>query len=231
MKHFKSQTTVGLLATALAAIVITGCASSDGEKQASPKPPKEAKAFESVPLPPGVTLRKEKHLTGVWLAPGFDFTGKPALKVEPTVYKAIERPNEVEMRAFATKELREKVAATARDSGVFSSVATDESVSPNDASLRLVNTIIEFEKGGGGARYWAGAYGAGQPVLRVRGHMYDNATNLVFVYEAVRSGDSGSARMFGGFRSDQGIQREDIRDLAFDLVNFMKKSAGLPVPD
>ena len=90
--------------------------------------------------------------------------------------------------------------------------------------MKLANTIIEYEKGGGGARYFAGLYGAGQPVVKVRGQMFDGDT-LVFVYEVKRSGDSGSARVFGGFRSDLGIQAEDIQDLAIDLADFIKRTA------
>ena len=44
----------------------------------------------------------------------------------------------------------------------------------------------------------------------------------MFVFEARRSGESASARMFGGFRSDVEIQAEDIRDLGIDLRDFVK---------
>ena len=96
-------------------------------------------------------------------------------------------------------------------------------VNPDGAgtrTLRLENTIVEYEKGGGGARFFAGLYGAGQPVIRVRGRVMDG-DRLVFAFEARRSGDTGLSRMFGGYRSDKAIQEEDIRDLAVDLVDFM----------
>jgi len=33
--------------------------------------------------------------------------------------------------------------------------------------LKLENTILEYSKGGGGARFWVGLYGGGQPMFRV----------------------------------------------------------------
>ena len=49
---------------------------------------------------------------------------------------------------------------------------------------------------------------------------------LIFAFEARRSGDSGLARMFGGYRSDKAIQEEDIRDLAKDLADFILRNGG-----
>jgi hypothetical protein len=202
-----------------------GCASS-GNKETSAA----ASVSTSDNSAPGTKLKKDKDLQGVWVKPGFNFTGKPAFTIEPTIYKAIERPNEAAMRAFAVKELREQIATAARDTGLFGSVTTDNPPAGDTNTLRLVNTITEYEKGGGGARYFAGLYGGGQPVLRVRGEMFDSATNLVFVYEAKRSGESAGARMVGAFRSDEEIQRNDIHDLAIDLGDFMMRTAGLTPP-
>src|ERR1044071_3404972 len=84
-----------------AAMFFISCASTDSKKESESKAEKDAKAVTAPPLPAGVTLKKEKDLNGVWLAPGFNFTGAPDLKIEPTVYNAIERPNEAEMRKFA----------------------------------------------------------------------------------------------------------------------------------
>jgi hypothetical protein len=199
----------------------SGCASSGSSKQTS--------TFDASPT----KLKKDKDLQGVWLKPGFNFTGKPALTIEPTNFKATERANETAMRAFAVKELREQIAKAAGETGLFASVSADDHAAPsvtNAPSLRLVNTITEYEKGGGGARYFAGLYGGGQPVLKVRGEMFDNSNELVFVYEAKRSGESAGARMVGVFKSDEEIQREDIHDLAIDLADFMMRSAGLQPP-
>ena len=68
----------------------------------------------------------------------------------------------------------------------------------------------------------AGLYGAGQPVLRVHGRMLDG-DKPVFDFEARRSGDSGSDRVFGGFVSDKDVQKRDIDDLAKDLAEFIAR--------
>jgi hypothetical protein len=57
-------------------------------------------------------------------------------------------------------------------------------------------------------------------VIGVRGRVTDG-DRQVFLFEARRSGDSGTARLFGGYRSDKAIQEEDIRDLAQDLADFI----------
>ena len=44
-------------------------------------------------------------------------------------------------------------------------------------------------------------------------------------FEIRRSGESGGAKMVGHFMSDEGIQRDDIRDLATDLAEFFKRTA------
>jgi hypothetical protein len=53
------------------------------------------------------------------------------------------------------------------------------------------NTIVEYEKGGGGARFFAGIYGAGHPVIKVRGQLSDDGRPLC-VDEARRTGVSTS---------------------------------------
>jgi hypothetical protein len=177
-------------------------------------------------LPDGVVLQKDKDIQGVWLAPGFDFKGYDTLYIAPTDFKAVERPNEVQMRALAINLVQAQEVEAIRTSGLFKTVTSDTNDIPaGSRALKLNNTIIEYEKGGGGARYWAGLYGAGQPVIKVRGLMYDG-DKLVFVYEARRSGDSGTSRMFGGFMGDDTIQRNDIHDLSADLAGFMKRTAG-----
>jgi hypothetical protein len=228
-----SRTIVSAVA---AALVLTGCATTDSSKQSSgeakakPGPAVEA----SMPLPSGVTLRKAKDLQGVWVEPGFNFGGKPRLMIEPTVYKGEVRENEGAMREFAVRELREQIAKAAGESGLFSYAgltdATPAGATTNGVTYRLVNTIVEYEKGGGGARYFAGLYGAGQPVIRVHGELLDTNNHAVFIYEAKRSGEGAGARLVGAFKSDEEIQREDIRDLAIDLADFMVRTAGLTPP-
>ena len=87
----------------------------------------------------------------------------------------------------------------------------------------MENTIIEYEKGGGGARWWAGEFGAGQPVIRVRGQFLD-ADKPLCKYEARRSGESVGARLIGGHMTDRDIQQTDINDLAFDMSDFILRT-------
>lgn len=198
-----------------------GCASDN-----SKSPSSQNIVHQAPPLPEGVTLSKDKDIQGVWIAPGFDFKGYDTLYIGDTDFKAIERPNEVKMRDMAIASLQTQEVGAIQMSGLFKTVtAGTNSIPDGERTLKLENTIIEYEKGGGGARYWAGIYGAGQPVIKVRGLMY-NGDKLVFVYEARRSGDSGTARMFGGFMGDDTIQRNDIHDLAVDLAGFMKRTAA-----
>ena len=173
----------------------------------------------------GVAYRKDKDLQKVWLADGFDFTGNDALWIAPTVFKATERTNEVEMRSWAVAYLQEAFANSIRTSGVFRLVSTNQAdLPPNSKALKLEDTIVEYEKGGGGARYFAGLYGAGQPVIKVHGRML--ATDKpVFEFESRRSGDSGMGRAFGGFMSDKDVQQRDINDLAKDLADFVIRTA------
>ncbi len=179
-------------------------------------------------MPEGVVLTKDKDLQWVWLSPGFNFKGYDTLFISNTVFCAIERTNEVKMRAMAMASLQDQLASTARATNLFKTVVTATNDIPaSGRTLTLYNTIIEYQKGGGAARYWAGIYGAGQPVIKVRGLMYDG-DKLVFVYEARRSGDSGVSRMFGGFLGDDTIQHDDIRDLTSDLVAFMGRTANPP---
>jgi hypothetical protein len=86
------------------------------------------------------------------------------------------------------------------------------------------NTIFEYEKGGGGARYFAGLYGGGQPVLKVRGEFLDGEKALC-KFEASRSGESAGARLGGVFLSDKEIQQNDVNDLALDMSDFILRTA------
>ena len=45
--------------------------------------------------------------------------------------------------------------------------------------------------------------GGGQPVIKVRGEMFDASNERVFIYEAKRSGEKASARLVGVFMSDE----------------------------
>jgi hypothetical protein len=174
------------------------------------------------PAVDGITYRDDPNLQKVWLADGFRFQGYQVFLVQETRADVPNvNPDGVENLAWARGVLRDEIVTALRGKGLFPTVAVGMGETrPGTRTLRLENTIVEYEKGGGGARFFAGLYGAGQPVIRVRGRVMDG-DRLVFAFEARRSGDTGLSRMFGGYRSDKAIQEEDIRDLAVDLVDFM----------
>ena len=174
-----------------------------------------------------IAYREDPHLQRVWIAEGMRFQSYDTLLVGETGTQAVNvNPDGVENLAWARGFLRDEIVAALRAKTVFSTVAISESeLKPDARVLRLDNVIVEYEKGGGGARFFAGLYGAGQPVIRLRGRVTDK-DRLIFAFEARRSGDSGLARMFGGYRSDKAIQEEDIRDLARDLADFILRNGG-----
>jgi hypothetical protein len=206
---------IGLSALAGVSLLI-GCASTSTESGASSKLP---------PLPAGVTLHQDKDIQGVWLADGFDFKGCDTLYIAPPAFAAIERTNEVQMRAMAMRLLPQQLVEHLRDTKLFTTV-TDQAdvVKPDAKKLSIQSTIIEYEKGGGGARYFAGMFGGGQPVIKVRG-VVTEGDKVLCVCELRRSGESAGSRMGGVFMSDEEIQRNDIRDLASDLADFVKRTA------
>ena len=206
--------------------LLLGCASTPNNSASSS--PASSSGAKAPPLPPGVSLHQDKDINGVWLAPGFDFKGYDTLYIAAPVFAAIERPNEVQMRAMAMRVLPEDLADYLDQTKLFKTVTrhTDE-VKAGCKSLTLTTTIIEYEKGGGGARYFAGAFGGGQPVIKVRGQILDG-DKLLCVFELRRSGESVGARLAGVWQSDEEIQRNDIRDLASDLADFFKRTAQVP---
>lgn len=194
----------------LVLLIVPGCASTPDTR----------------PGPDGITLREDDDLDGeFWLADGFKFQGYDTLYIAPTRADVPKiNPDGVESLEWAKGILREEIASAIRKSGVFRTVVTSESEIRPGSTLRLEHTVIDYEKGGGAARYFAGLYGAGQPLIKVRGKLLDG-TKPVFVFEAKRRGESGAARWVGGFRSNRDIQEEDIRDLAKDLVEFIVKTS------
>ncbi len=175
-----------------------------------------------------IGYREDPDLQRVWLADGVSFQSYDTFVVRETRTEAINvNPDGLENLAWARGFLRNEVVTAIRAKKLFRNVSTsDADVQPGAQVLRLDNVIVEYEKGGGGARFWAGLYGAGQPVIRVRGRVTDG-DRLIFAFEARRSGDSGLARMFGGYRTDRAIQEEDIRDLARDLADFIVRNGKL----
>jgi hypothetical protein len=198
--------------------LLMGCASTPTTETTGAKVP---------PLPAGVTLHQDKNIQGVWLAEGFDLKGYDTLYITPPVFAAIERPNETEMRATAMRVLPEQLGDRLRDTRLFNTITTRaEEVKPDVKSLRLQNTIIEYERGGGAGRFFAGVFGGGQPVIKVRGQILDG-DKLMCVYELRRSGESADAKLTGVGMSDEEIQRDDIRILAGDLADFFKRTAKM----
>jgi hypothetical protein len=178
------------------------------------------------PAPNGGLNFKNPHLEKCWIAEGFDFNGYDTLYIAPTQNTAKYNAKDEEQPLQLAKEnyvieLKRSLAAK----GIFPNIVTSESeIKPGAKVLKLENTITEYAKGGGAARYFAGLYGAGQPILRVQGKASD-AGKPLFTYEARRSGVSAGARMTGAFMKDVDIQLEDIRSMVLDLTDFMAITA------
>lgn len=174
----------------------------------------------------GVTLREEKDFGQVWLALGFAFKGYDTLLVTETRAEVPKlNPDGAENLAWARGVVRNELVAAIQERKLFTVVTSPGDVKPGSRVLRLDSTIIEYEKGGGGARFFAGIYGAGHPVIKVRGQLTE-ADRPLFVYEARRSSVATTARIFGGYRSDKAIQEEDIKDLAKAVGDFMARTKG-----
>lgn len=194
---------------------LTGCASTPDTPSGGPST--------------GMVYQEHEHLQKVWVAPGFDFKGYDVLYIADTATDVPKvNPDGVESLEWSRGVVQAQLVRAIQAKGFFRAVATRAADVPaGSKALKLENTIVEYERGGGAARYFAGLYGAGQPVIRVRGRMADGDRPL-FAYEARRSGETGSARWLGGFRSNRDIQEEDIKDLAEDLADFIVGTAQGP---
>lgn len=191
----------------LVALVLTaGCASSS-----------ESRAPSS-----GAGGRPEQRLQKVWLAEGVDFRGYDTLYVAETRADVANlNPDGKENLEWARGVVRDEVAEAIRAKNLFPAVVTREAdIKPNSKALKLEHTIVEYEKGGGGARFFAGITGAGQPLITVAGRISDGSRE-VFRFEARRRGEGSRARWLGGYLSDKDIQTGDIRDLSQAVAEFM----------
>jgi hypothetical protein len=169
-------------------------------------------------------LHKDQNIQGVWLADGFNFKGYQTLYIAPTVFAAVERDNEIDIREMAMQLVPEQLATQLRDTKVFANVTTNSAdMKPGTKSLKLENTIIEYSKGSAAGREF-GYHIGGQPNIKVRGQIYDG-DKLVCVFEIKRSGVGAEARMSGGGMSSEEIQRNDIRVLARDVASFVRRTA------
>lgn len=174
----------------------------------------------------GITYREDKDIQGVWLAEGFDFNSYDTIYVaEPSSIAESRSDEERQVLATAKRTLRQELANALTDTGLFKKVVTSTNDIPADARLLTVkNEIYHHEKGGGGARYWVGLYGGGQPVIKVAGQMAAQ-DQPQFRYLIERSGESAGSRFAGVFMSDEDIQTQDIKDLAKDLARFVNQTA------
>lgn len=217
------------------ALILAGCASSGGKSSGATAEPPSPNRFvaadgrtidigKSTPADGG-TLYSNPHMEKgkCWVASGFDFNGYDTLYIAPTLSTAKfpDKPEDAKVHDLAKENLVSELARMLNDRKIFAQVVTRESdIKPGAKALKMENTITEFSKGGGGARYWAGLYGGGQPVLRVQGKMSEG-DKTTFTFEARRSGTSGGARMGGAFMKDEDIQIEDVRSMVLDLTDFM----------
>jgi hypothetical protein len=160
-------------------MALTGCAS------AAPTPEPTSTVRD------GVTYRADEHLQLVWLADGFSVARYQTLLVLETRAEVPKlNPDGAENLEWARGLLRDEIVNTLRARSVFPSVVlTTGDVPSGTRSLRMETIIVEYEKGGGAARFFAGLYGAGQPVIRVRGRVTDGDRPM-FAFESRRSGDS-----------------------------------------
>lgn len=215
-------------------LMITGCASTDNGAPASPNrfvstDGRTIDIGKSAPADGGVRYDDPHMERGkCWVADGFNFNGYDTIYIAPTLSTAKfpDKPEDTMVHKLAMENLVTELVRKLNELKIFPNVVTREAdIPPNAKVLKLENTITEFSKGGGAARYFAGLYGGGQPVLRVEGKASDGE-KVVFKFEARRSGTSAGARMGGVFMKDEDIQIEDIRSLVLDLTDFMAAVAG-----
>jgi hypothetical protein len=226
--------TISSLSLAIAALLLAGCASTPSDQSTEARFPKRYVATDGRIIDIGQRTASEggwsfrdPHLDQCWIADDFNFTGYDTLYIAPTASTAIlHGPQEDSPHALAKENLVIELQRMLRSKGIFTNIVTAEAdLKPDVRVLKWENTITEYAKGGGAARYWAGLFGGGQPVLRVKGNMTSDGRK-VFTFEAHRSGVSTGARLAGAFMSDVNIQLEDIDSMAIDLTDFMAAIAG-----
>jgi len=228
--HFASVPAVCACALLLVSCASTGDKAGSGSSSASAA---KYKADDGRTIDIGKATASEggrsfrnPHMEKCWVAEGFDFNGYDTLYVAETQSTAKFNKDEERPHQLAREALVTELARSLGSKGIFANVVTRESdIKPGARTLKLENTILEYAKGGGAARYFAGLYGGGQPRLRVQGRMTEGS-RVVFSFDARRSGVSAGARMGGAFMKDEDIQIEDIRSLVLDLTDFVAAIAG-----
>ncbi len=235
------ETNALLLVLCIAGSLLAGCASTSQSPPAAPANANAAaghfsskyKADDGRTIVIGSTAAsdngwafKNPHMEKCWIADDFSFRGYDTLYLAPTLSTAKYHDDEERPHQLAKENLVVELHRSLGAKGIFTNVVTSESdIKPGARVLKLENTIIEYSKGGGAARYWVGMYGGGQPVLRIDGKMTDGG-KVVFAFQARRSGVSAGARLTGAFMKDEDIQIQDIRSLVLDLDDFVAAVAG-----
>lgn len=223
-----------------AALAVAGCSSTSDKSSgaaAGGQTSSKARAEDgrtvdigkASPASDGGVNYKNPHMEKCWISDGFDFNGYDTLYIAPTLSTAkfdTKNPEEVKVHELAKENLVRELSSLIGSRKIFANVVTREAdLKPGVKTLKWENTITEFTKGGGAARYFVGLYGGGQPVLRVQGKLTEGDKAL-FTFEARRSGVSAGARMSGVFMKDEDIQIQDIHSMALDLADFMSVIAG-----
>src|SRR5258706_4402833 len=118
---------------------------------------------KSYPSEGGLSF-KDPHLDKCWVAQDFKFSGYDTLYIAPTMSTAKFQDDERAPHDIAKANLPVELSRVIDSKGLFTSIALKESdIKPGGRVLRLENTITEYSKGGGAARFFVGLYGGGQP--------------------------------------------------------------------
>jgi hypothetical protein len=177
-------------------------------------------------------VKNDKRLQIDSRADGFDFNGYDTLFIAATGAKVTpHNDEEAKLLEWAKRFLRDELVSDIQAKKVFATVVTEEAdIKPGGKTLKLENTIIEYEKGGGGARFWTGGIiglatgGAGQPIIKVQGKISDG-DKPILQFTVRRSGDSIGAKVSGGTMNDKSIQMEDILGLSKDVADFIGRTS------
>lgn len=171
---------------------------------------------------------KSPRQDNFWVADGFNFTGYDTLYIAPTLSNFNYQGIQGDLERVAKENLAIELRRFLLIRKAFPNIVTrEQDIPPGARVLRLENTIVDFDKGDMMARYGGGMFGAGQPVLGVKGTMTDG-DKVVFTYQARRSGVSFNTRMY--VMTDIDVQRDDIRSLTLDLSDFIAALSGHYAP-
>jgi hypothetical protein len=233
------------LSLCAAVVVMSGCATTDNKSSASggtsapagsssaPSGSMNYKATDGRNITIGTCKAsnggrsfKEPHMDKCWVADGFDFKGYDIFYIAPVTSTVKVHDDEVAVQKIAEDNLQMILRRMIMEQGFFGKVVTEEpAMKPGAKVLKLTNTIVDYGKGGGAARYFVGIYGGGQPHLRVEGVLTDG-DRTVFTYTMRRSGVSAGARLSGVTMRDEDIQTQDINSLVLVLTDFMAAISG-----